>query len=98
MHEHDSGHHSNGLLRQTDMSNVLEMLSGTGMRLGEVLALERNCIDLTRSPVAVAVAVAVAARVSLHADGMVFIQEHGKTGISHRTLMLPAFSTKMLEK
>lgn len=80
--------------RQTDMADVLDMLAGTGMRLGEILALQWSDIDLVASPATVT----ARATVSLDAHGKIFIQEHGKTVSSHRTLLLPVFTTKLLEK
>lgn len=84
-----------GRRRNQDMGDLLEVLAGTGMRIGEVLALrwDRD-VDLTSNPATVTIRGHV---VRTKAKGL-HIKPRSKTRAGHRAFYLPGFTRDVLLK
>lgn len=77
---------------KSDVSDVFEVQLATGMRIGEVLALRWQDVDLAAGTVTVAGTVARTAE----RPRRVFRQDRPKTSSSWRTLRLPGFGLDVL--
>lgn len=78
--------------RVTKLLDSCDMLIGTGMRTGELLALKWDAVDLLNATVTVKRTIAV------NEDGKAFVQELPKTDDSERTLHLPPHVSQMLAR
>lgn len=78
--------------RATQLLDSCDMLIGTGMRTGELLALKWDAVDLLNATVTIKRTIAV------DEDGKVFVQELPKTDDSERTLHLPPHVSQMLAR
>ncbi|WIM71985.1 site-specific integrase [Corynebacterium suedekumii] len=77
-----------GDTKPTPVTDILDMLAATGVRIGEVLALRWEDVDLDAGTVTIAGT--VVDREGRQADGGgTMRQDHPKTHKSHRTLLLP---------
>lgn len=76
----------------TRLLEACDMLTGTGIRTGELLALKWEDIDL------IDCAVTVRRTVAVDEDGKSFVQEIPKTDDSTRTLLLPPHVVQMLAR
>lgn len=82
-----------GRPRNQDMGDLLEVLAGTGLRIGEVLALRwEHDVDLSSNPATVTVSGTV---VRTTKDGL-HRKPSPKTRAGHRKLSLPGFATDVL--
>lgn len=79
-----------GEQRATQLLDSCDMLIGTGMRTGELLALKWDAVDLLNATVTVKRTIAI------NEDGRAFVQELPKTDDSERTLHLPPHVSQML--
>ena len=77
---------------KADVSDVVEVALATGARIGEVLALRWEDVDLEAGTVMICGTVALPATPPLTP----FRQGHPKTSSSLRTLLLPAFGVEVL--
>lgn len=77
-----------GPKRSEDLLDIVDVMLGTGCRIGEVLALRWEDVDLEATPPTVTVAGTV---VQLPGQGT-RRQEHPKTATSRRTIALPRFA------
>lgn len=75
--------------RALDLPNIVDVLIGTGVRIGEVLALRRQDVDLAADPPTVTVAGTVA-------NGK--RQDHPKSQSGNRTMVLPAFAAAAVRR
>lgn len=78
--------------KRTDLLGIVDMLMGTGMRVGEVLALRWQDVDLGATPVRVTVTGTV---VEPKGKGVVR-QPFGKTPHAFRTFALPEWTERRL--
>ncbi|POH58759.1 site-specific integrase [Cryobacterium zongtaii] len=79
--------------RVTDLADVVDMILATGVRSGEVLALDWNAdVDLTADPCMVF----VRGTVTWVKGGGLIVQPHPKSESSERGLLLPQFAVDML--
>ena len=74
------------------MADVVELLIATGARIGEVLALRWEDIDLDAGTLTICGTVSLTAEKPRRA----FRQDHPKTSSSRRTLLLPDFGLAVL--
>lgn len=81
-----------GLERTTKLLDACDMLTGTGMRTGEILALQWGDVDLDAGTVSISRTIAV------DEDGKHFLQDETKRDDSERTLYLPRPVVLMLER
>lgn len=88
MHEWAQGNRF-GPPRGADLPDLFDVLAGTGLRIGEVLALRWSDVDLVGEPPLLTVTGTV---VSGHR------QEHPKTSTSWRTIALPKFAVSALRR
>ncbi|MCR2051771.1 site-specific integrase [Actinomyces bowdenii] len=77
---------------KADVSDVVEVSLATGARIGEVLALRWEDVDLEAGTVTICGTVALPAKPPMTP----FRQGHPKTSSSIRTLLLPAFGVEVL--
>ncbi|WP_083397362.1 site-specific integrase [Plantibacter sp. MMLR14_011] len=75
-----------------DLSDIADVMLGTGARIGEVLALRWADVDLEANTLTVRATV-----VRMPGEGLV-IQEHPKSQSSERKLHLPQFTVKVLDR
>ncbi len=78
--------------RATKLLDSCDMLIGTGMRTGELLALKWDAVDLLNATVTIKRTIAT------KESGKVFVQDLPKTDDSERTLHLPPHVSKMLAR
>lgn len=91
-HEWDNMLDGRGKAKVTRLLEPADMLTGTGIRTGELLALKWEDVDLIECTVTIRRTVAV------DESGRVFIQEVPKTDDSTRTLNLPTPLVQMLRR
>lgn len=77
--------------RPQDLADLVDIALGTGMRVGELLGLRWEDVNLGASPVTVT----VTGTVVRTPDGLVR-QAHPKTAAGHRTVSLPQFAADVL--
>lgn len=77
--------------RPQDLADLVDVALGTGVRVGELLALRWEDVNLGSSPVTVT----VTGTVVRAPDGLVR-QSHPKTAAGHRTVSLPRFAADVL--
>lgn len=77
--------------RPQDLADLVDVALGTGVRVGELLALRWEDVNLGVSPVTVT----VTGTVVRTPDGLVR-QTHPKTAAGHRTVSLPRFAADVL--
>ena len=77
---------------KSDVADVVELLIATGARIGEVLALRWEDIDLDAGTLTICGTVSLTAEKPRRA----FRQDHPKTSSSRRTLLLPDFGLAVL--
>ncbi|MFI7583164.1 tyrosine-type recombinase/integrase [Kocuria sp. M1N1S27] len=77
--------------RPQDIADLVDVALGTGVRVGELLALQWEDVDLGSSPVTVT----VTGTVVRTPDGLVR-QTQPKTAAGHRTVSLPRFAADVL--
>lgn len=80
-----------GRSRCPDLLDVVDVMLGTGLRIGEVLALRWSDIDLGEHP-----KLTVSATLVRTNEAGLFRQAHTKTSSGYRTLSLPRFVTEVL--
>lgn len=90
--EWDNMRDKRGLPKVTKLLEPCDMLTGTGIRTGELLALKWEDVDLLGATVTVRRTVAVSE------DGKAFVQDLAKTDDSERTLFLPPHVSQMLAR
>ena len=78
--------------RATQLLDSCDMLIGTGMRTGELLALKWDAVDLLNATITIRRTIATGE------DGKAFVQELPKTDDSERTLHLPPHISLMLAR
>lgn len=78
--------------RASRLLDACDMLIGTGMRTGELLALKWDSVDLLNATVTIRRTIATGE------DGKIFVQEFPKTDDSERTLHLPPHVSHMLTR
>ncbi|MEW1990780.1 site-specific integrase [Microbacterium sp. NPDC078849] len=91
-YEWDNTLDGRGRPKITRLLEACDMLIGTGIRTGELLALKWDDVDLVDCTVTIRRTVAV------DEEGKVFVQELPKTDDSARTLILPAAVVRMLSR
>lgn len=91
-HEWDNALDGRGRPKITRLLDAVDMLTGTGIRTGELLALKWEDVDLIDCKVTIRRTVAI------DEDGKSFVQEIPKTDDSTRTLLLPPHVVKMLAR
>ena len=91
MHMYDVTPDKRGAKRCADLCDVLDMLTATGCRPGEILALEWDDVDLDGT-------VAIAKTVVITDDKKLDVQEHPKTDAGRRVLTLPKYARDMLTR
>jgi integrase len=77
---------------KSDAGDVVELLIATGARIGEVLALQWEDVDLDAGTLTICGTVSLTAEKPRRA----FRQDHPKTSSSRRTLLLPDFGLAVL--
>ncbi|MCW4458152.1 tyrosine-type recombinase/integrase [Microbacterium sp. MPKO10] len=92
MHAYDTGKDGRGAVRNTDMTDLLDMYVATGARTAEVLALEWQHIDFDKTPPTVD----IRGTVITGDDGKLMVQDHPKSDTSKRGLKLAPFAVEML--
>lgn len=86
-----------GRPRAQDMLDLTDVWLGTGARIGEILALRLQDINLTAEPAEVTISGTVVRLKGRAADGGGLIrQEHPKSESSYRVVKIPAFTRDML--
>jgi integrase len=83
-----------GRPRPTDLLDVVDVLAGTGARIGEVLALRWADIDLNADP---RTATMSGTLVYIKGEGLIR-QDHPKTDAGWRTVILPGFAVETLSR
>lgn len=73
-----------------DLTDIADLFTATGMRTGELLALQWNEVDLEAGTAT------VAATITNDARGHVYRQDHPKTKAGYRKLNLPLYATERL--
>lgn len=81
-----------GRARGEDLLDIVDVMLGTGCRIGEVLALRWEDVDLESTP---PTATVTGTLVTLPGEGVVR-QDHPKTATSRRTIVLPRFTVAAL--
>ena len=84
-----SGPNPDGQLRQ-----IVEVMLGTSVRIGEVLAIRRRDLDLTTTPATLRICGTV---ISERGKGT-YRQEHPTTDRSNRVMALPTFTAEALRR
>ena len=92
MWAYDTTPDGRGAQRVAELSDVFDMLTATGARPGEILALSWDDIDFAGGTVAIAKTVIVGT------DGKLGTQEHPKTDAGRRVLTLPRYAVDMLTR
>lgn len=91
--QHEQAH--GGPRRAYDLVEVVDVMLGTGVRIGEVLALRwQDCTDLD----AERVAVTIAGTVVTEKGAGCYRQDHPKTDAGWRTIILPGFAVEALRR
>lgn len=88
--EWDNALDARGVPRVTQLLDACDMLTGTGIRTGELLALKWEDVDLLNGTVEIRRTIAVSE------EGRAFVQDLPKTDDSTRTLYLPTPVVQML--
>lgn len=83
-----------GPKRAYDLVEILDVMIGTGSRIGEVLALRWVDVDVTEAGTRVTIAGTV---VEVEGRG-VDRQDHTKTDAGHRTVLVPTFAAEAIER
>lgn len=83
-----------GPKRAYDLVEILDVMIGTGSRIGEVLALRWRDVAVTDDGVVVTIAGTV---VEVEGKGVVR-QDHTKTRAGYRAVMVPAFAAEAIER
>ncbi|GAA4755979.1 tyrosine-type recombinase/integrase [Gordonia alkaliphila] len=83
-----------GPKRAYDLAEILDVMIGTGSRIGEVLALRWVDVDVTEAGTRVTIAGTV---VEVGGRG-VERQDHTKTQAGHRTVLVPTFTAEAIER
>lgn len=91
-HEWDNTLDRRGRPKATQLLDACDFLIGTGIRTGELLALQWEDIDMVSCTVTIRRTVAVSE------DGKAFVQDLPKTDDSERTLFLPIPVVQMLAR
>lgn len=90
----DARRSNGGVLRRTDLADPVDMILGTGIRSGEVLALRWEAdVHLVGIPY-----IEVAGTVKEIAGKGLYRQDYAKTEMSHRRLILPPFLVDVLNE
>lgn len=87
-----SGGNKLGPARAQDLGDLLDVMLGTGLRIGEAVALQWPSIDLEEGTLTVTGTV-----VELEGLGLIR-QAHPKTRAGHRTVLLPRFVVAALKR
>lgn len=90
--EWDNTPDKRGAQRVSRLLDTCDLLIGTGLRTGELLALKWDAVDLLNATIHVKRTVAT------DEDGKVFVQDLPKTDDSERVLHLPAHVSQMLAR
>ncbi len=77
-----------GPKRAYDLAEIIDVMIGTGVRIGEVLALRWDDIDLDKRTVT------IAGTITAKGDR----QPHPKTNAGHRVITVPAFTVEALQR
>lgn len=86
-----------GRPRAQDMLDLTDVWLGTGARIGEILALRLQDINLTADPAEVTISGTVVRFKGRAADGGGLVrQDHPKSESSYRVVKIPAFTRDML--
>ena len=88
-----AGSNTMGPPRGDDLAELVDVLLGTGLRIGEALALRWPHIDLNSEIPTITVAATIA-----QVGGTYFLQETAKTKAGHRTVVLPPFVVDALRR
>lgn len=83
-----------GRPRASDLVDVLDIFLATGARIGEVLAIRWQDIDLEVSPPTIT----ISGTVVMEKGRGTYRQDHPKTKAGFRTIKLPPFATKTLTR
>jgi integrase len=83
-----------GRPRAGDLLDVLDIFLGTGARIGEVLAIRWKDIDLQAKPPTVT----ISGTVVMEKGRSAYRQDHPKTKAGFRTMKLPPFAARTLER
>jgi len=88
-----SGSNTMGPPRGDDLAELVDVLLGTGLRIGEALALQWPDVDLDSKIPTITVAATI-----VSVGGTYFRQETAKTKAGHRAVVLPTFVVDALRR
>lgn len=88
-----AGSNTMGPPRGDDLAELVDVLLGTGLRIGEALALRWPDVDLDSEIPTITVAATIA-----QVGGKYFLQETAKTKAGHRAVVLPRFVVDALRR